>query len=293
MVNVFGDSVASGPGNLQVVKKVVVTKGKFKDYMDGIRQSYELGFTPYRLHTNVEGTFVTPIRVYSGKVYVLNDVATMEVSEWYLETDMISSKLIYFVKDNGGSGVALQGDRGPSGTRGLKGDSDDQGSVGSRGQPGKRGVEGAGCPPGKFGKLGPVRSKGDIGARGEKGDKGDSGQQGPIGPRGSTGPRSVEGAKGLRGVAGIQGPLGVQGPVGITGVQGERGPEGHYDTQGLVGEQDDRFEQGDRGELGERGIQGDTSDVLSVFVDHLPNQLATRYGEKMCFVKYQRIIRVS
>ena len=36
MVNVFVDSIASGPGNLQVVKKVVVTEGKFKDYSDEI-----------------------------------------------------------------------------------------------------------------------------------------------------------------------------------------------------------------------------------------------------------------
>ena len=65
---VFGDSIASGPGDLQMVKKVVVTKGKFKDYIDEIQQIYELEFTPYRLHTNVEGTFITPIRVYSGNV---------------------------------------------------------------------------------------------------------------------------------------------------------------------------------------------------------------------------------
>ena len=128
MVNVFGDNVASGPGNLQMVKKVVVTKGKYKDYIDEIKQSYGLGFTPYKLHKNVDGTFVTPIRVYRGKVYVLGDVATMEVSEWHLETDTISSKLIYFVKGDGNSGAVLQGDRGPSGTRGLKGGSDDKGT---------------------------------------------------------------------------------------------------------------------------------------------------------------------
>ena len=52
----------------------------------------------------------------------------MEVSDWYLETDTISSKLIY----GGSCGVALQGDRRPSGTRGLKGDSGDKGPVGSR-----------------------------------------------------------------------------------------------------------------------------------------------------------------
>ena len=45
--------------------------------------------------------------------------------------------------------------------------------------------------------------------------------------------------------------------------------------------------RGERGERGEKGLQGDISDVLlSVLADHLPIQLATRYGEKMCFVKY-------
>ena len=37
-----------------------------------------------------------------------------------VETDKINSKLIYFVMGHGGSGVALQGERGPSGARGLK-----------------------------------------------------------------------------------------------------------------------------------------------------------------------------
>ena len=67
MVNIFGGSIASGQGNLQVVKKVVVTVGKFKDCIDEIQQSYVLGFTPYRLHKNADGTFVTPIRVYDGR----------------------------------------------------------------------------------------------------------------------------------------------------------------------------------------------------------------------------------
>ena len=35
-----------------------------------------------------------------------------------------------------------------------------------------------------------------------------------------------------------------------------------------------------------KGVQGDASDVLSVLATHLPIQLAERYGEKMCFVKY-------
>ena len=33
-----------------------------------------LGYTPYRLHKNADGTFVIPILVYDGKVYVLDDV---------------------------------------------------------------------------------------------------------------------------------------------------------------------------------------------------------------------------
>ena len=85
----------------------------------------------------------------------------------------------------------MQGDRGPSGTRGLKGDSGDPLEVDVQ--------------------LENVVLKdpyGEIGACGEKVDNGDTGgigQQGPIGPRGSTSPRGVQGAKGLCGVAGIQG----------------------------------------------------------------------------------------
>ena len=77
-----------------------------------------LVFPPYRLHTSVDGTFVTPIRVYDGKVYVLDDVATMDVTGQHIATD--NSKLIYFVEADDGSGVALQGDRGLSGVMGLK-----------------------------------------------------------------------------------------------------------------------------------------------------------------------------
>ena len=46
------------------------------------------------------------------------------------------------------------------------------------------------------------------------------------------------------------------------------------------------MERGERGVKGEKGIQGDNSDVLSVLDDHLPIQLTTRYGDKLCFVKY-------
>ena len=51
-----------------MVKKVVVTVGQFKDYIDEIQKSYELGFALCRLHKNVDGVFITPIRV-GGYMY--------------------------------------------------------------------------------------------------------------------------------------------------------------------------------------------------------------------------------
>ena len=97
-------SVANGgPVDLQVVKKVIATKGQYKDYANEIWQSYELGFTPYCLHTNEDGTFVTPIRVYDWRVYVLDDVATVQVTTQNIATDKISSKLVYFVEADDGS----------------------------------------------------------------------------------------------------------------------------------------------------------------------------------------------
>ena len=245
-------------------KTDVVTEGKFKEYSVEIQQSYVLEFTPYRLHKNADGTFVIHIRVYDGKVYVLDDVATME---W-----MKYSKLVYFAKGDGSSGVALQGDSG------------NKGPVGRRGPTGKRGVAGPEGPPAKTGQMGPVGSRGEIGARGEKDDKGDTGdvgQQKPIGPQGSTVPRGVQGAKWLRGVASIQGPLEVQGPVGSTGGQGERGLKGDKGIQGSCGAKGDSGERGDRAVKGEKGILGAISSVLSVLADHLPIQLGTRYGEKI------------
>ena len=80
MVNVFGESVGSGSVDLQSVKKVGVTNGQYKDYVNEMQQSYELGFPPYWLHTSGYGTFVEPIRVYNAKVYVLDDVTTMDVT---------------------------------------------------------------------------------------------------------------------------------------------------------------------------------------------------------------------
>ena len=70
-----------------MAKKVVATVGQYENYYAEINQSYVLGFPPYRLHTNVDGTFVTPIRYYDGRVYVLDDVATMDVTGRHIEGD--------------------------------------------------------------------------------------------------------------------------------------------------------------------------------------------------------------
>ena len=51
-------------------------------------------------------TYVTPIRVYDGRVYVLDDVVTMRVTNRKIATDD-NSKLIYFIEAGDGSGVDL------------------------------------------------------------------------------------------------------------------------------------------------------------------------------------------
>ena len=61
----------------------------------------------------------------------------MEVGDRHLETGTINSKQVYFVTGDGGGIdiVALQGDRGPAGARGLNGDTGDRGPAGSRDSP--------------------------------------------------------------------------------------------------------------------------------------------------------------
>ena len=246
-VDVFGESVGNDYVDLQLVKKVVATVGQYKDYVNGINQSYVLGFPPYRLHTSGHGTFVTPICVYNGRVYVLDDVTTMDVTVGRIVND--NSKLVYFFEADYGSGIALQGDRGPSGVRGLKGDSGGQGPSGRQGPAGKRGAVGYGGPPGKIGKIGPpgpVGGKGSVGERGERGDKGDVG---PPGPKGNVGARGERGEKGDGGGAGPQWNVGPNGSTGSRGLVGEKGSKGDPGSHGPVGP------LGPKGDAGLRGVR--------------------------------------
>ena len=74
--------------------------GQFKDYFAEIQQSHVLGSPLYRLHTNVDGTFVTPIPTY--------DVTTMDVTNRYIATHRTRSELVYFVENDDGSGSGVR-----------------------------------------------------------------------------------------------------------------------------------------------------------------------------------------
>ena len=86
--------------------KVNVSENQVDTLKDAIRNTAKLCAWIYtlqttRLHKNVDGTFVTPIPAYDGRVYVLDDVATMEVDDRSLTKDTINSKVIYFAKSDG------------------------------------------------------------------------------------------------------------------------------------------------------------------------------------------------
>ena len=119
------------------------------------------------------------------------------------------------------------------------------------------------------GVAGVQGGKGNVGSRGPKAEP-----VGPVGP---------EGEQGVQGTSGERGPIGTKGDQGVRGSVGPIGPKG---VQGFQVAKGDRGERGERGVKGEKGIQCDNSNVLSVFAEHLPIQLATRYGEKMRLIKY-------
>ena len=59
MVNVFGESIGEeGPGNLQVLRKVIVISGKYADYVNEIKASHKLGYPAYRIAPEASPIFV-------------------------------------------------------------------------------------------------------------------------------------------------------------------------------------------------------------------------------------------
>ena len=163
--------------------------------------------------------------------------------------------LAYWKEDSssGGNAISIKGDRGIQCKRGAT------------------------CEVRFIGPHGPKVVRGDIGPSGGAGVKGDRRDAGPFGRKGE---------RGVAGVQGEEGNVGSRGPKGEHCARGPVGPAGPKGVQCVQGAKGDRSERGEHGVKGEKGIQGDNSDVLSILAEYLPIQLATRYGEKMWFIKY-------
>ena len=163
--------------DVKALKKVTTSSGKYKDYIKQIQESYELGFTPYRLHHKKTGLWITPIRCYDKHVYVSDDTGSFAVTDDSLGTD---DALVYCIKGDIKYGevtalVGPQGPPGPSGRRGPQGKHGIDGSDGAVGPPGSKG------PRGEIGPAGPQGPAGPPGSRGTKGQKGDPGKSGHVG----------------------------------------------------------------------------------------------------------------
>ena len=78
MVNKFGDSTNVDSdffNNLQVIRKITVTSGKFEDFCEEILTSIQLGFSPYRISASSTSPSTkleaTNVYVYENKVWCL------------------------------------------------------------------------------------------------------------------------------------------------------------------------------------------------------------------------------
>ena len=87
MVNIFGNSTGEdGPGNLQVVRKVIISSGKFIDYYNEIVASHRLGFPAYRYKVDIDASallisFNSRAFHLTSQKRDLNDVSTETVTE--------------------------------------------------------------------------------------------------------------------------------------------------------------------------------------------------------------------
>ena len=78
-----------------------------KDHMNEIQQSYGAWILHLIDYTQMQQVHLLfPFVFIMGGVFVLADVSTMEIAGHQIETDEISSKLVCFVKGDGGSGFA-------------------------------------------------------------------------------------------------------------------------------------------------------------------------------------------
>ena len=108
------------------IQKVATKRGKFKDYMNEIQNSIELGFPSFAMHETSKGSFVVPLHICNGKVYA-TDERIVDVSNDGIDAD--KSQLVYFKE--GASIYGLMGPQGPAGRRGFRGDPGRPGPTGS------------------------------------------------------------------------------------------------------------------------------------------------------------------
>ena len=171
-------------GNYVAVKRIKHTTGVYKDYIDAIDESYQLGWTPYRIVKRDWGFDNNPVHAYfKTHVYVLDNTGGYNISSTQLTQ---GGPLITYAPGApiGGGSAIITGARGPPGPVGQKGSIGPPGALGPAGQTGARG------PPGQKGTTGGVGPKGDIGPSGATGT---TGPVGPVGPKGGKGQKGDKG----------------------------------------------------------------------------------------------------
>ena len=214
MVNKFGDNDSNRgvalPKNIKLVREVKKTSGFFKDYLEQIKKSIQLGYIPYRYEVNATSSSPCYIFVYNENIFQFGAKGEhLKEIENYRCTP--KEYLIYWeevANDDDAPIVMIVGPQGPSGRTGPQGKRGLTGLKGDEGPIGKRGPLGAQGPDGPKGDIGPQGVKGDPGPKGEKGDSG------PQGPHGMLGPQGMKGDQGPKGEKGDPGPKGPRGPSG-------------------------------------------------------------------------------
>ena len=137
MVNVFGECTDNEEkllDSVNLIKKITVSDGKYKDYMKEINTSYELAFQPYRTRNLPDQTlsWKSTVRCFKDKVYVLDD------DEPTISHDITSTN----IKDDGNATLTY-------GVLGEIGDGRATGIIGAEGIPGPQGVRGKQGPIGE------------------------------------------------------------------------------------------------------------------------------------------------
>ena len=126
----------------------------------------------------------------------------------------------------------LDGQTGPTGTRGATGTS---GVTGLSGPTGAVSLDGPTGPTGSTGPTGPEGETGPIGVAGPTGQDGRTGVTGPDGAQGDAGTLSGLGSTGPTGPDGPTGPTGQDGIAGIIANAGAGGVQGPTGAPGLSG----------------------------------------------------------